>query len=76
MADILRQVHDGRYIASNKNGHISTNVQRQKLSDAASESVCCNASPQQAQQPPRQPWDAHGVRPGNPPGHGVMVTRK
>ena len=45
-ADILRQIHYGRYIAYHKNGHISTNVQRQKLSIAASESACCNASPQ------------------------------
>ena len=49
-ADIFRRIHYGRYIAYNKNGHISTNVQRQKLSIAASESFRCNASPQ------RLPW--------------------
>ena len=38
-----------------KNNNISTNSQRQKLSIAASESVRCNASPQRAQGPPRQP---------------------
>jgi hypothetical protein len=46
-ADILRQIHYGRYVAyHHKDGHISTNFQRQKLSIAASESACCNASPQ------------------------------
>ena len=45
-ATILRQIRYGRYIAYHKNGHISTNVRRQKLSIAASESACCNASPQ------------------------------
>ena len=54
-ADILRQIHPSRYIAHNKNNHVSTNVQRRKLSIAASESLCCNASPQRAQGPPRQP---------------------
>ena len=54
-ADRLRQIHYGRYIAYHKNGHISTNAQRQKLSIAASESVCCNASLQRAQGHPIQP---------------------
>ena len=44
MANISWQVHYGRYIESNKHGHILTNFQRQKLSIAASESACCNAS--------------------------------
>ena len=35
-----------------KNNHISTNFHRQKPSIAASESFCCNASPQ------RLPWTA------------------
>ena len=59
-ADILRQIiqqiHSGRYIASDKNDHMSTNAQRPQPLIAASESVCCNASPQRAQGPPRQPW--------------------
>ena len=33
---------------------VAERVQRQNLWIAASESVCCNASPQQAQGPPRQ----------------------
>ena len=55
-------------------GYISPNVQLQKLSIGASESVCCNASPQRAQARPRQTWDPPGVRPGNAPGHFVMYT--
>ena len=43
---ILRRIHHSRYIAHYKNGHISTSVQRQELSIAASEYDCCNASPQ------------------------------
>ena len=46
MADILQQIHCGRYIASDKNGHISTNVQRHNLWIAAPASFRCNASPQ------------------------------
>ena len=55
-AIVLRQIYYGLnitahiyiyiYIAYDKNGHISTNVQRQKLSIAASESACCNSSSQ------------------------------
>ena len=40
------KTHYGGYIAYHKNSHISTNVQRQKLSIAACELACCNASPQ------------------------------
>ena len=50
----IADVYYGRYIAYHKNVHISTRVQRQKLSIAAPESVCCNASPQRAQGPPRE----------------------
>ena len=36
----------GRYIVSNKNGHILTNLQSHKLSIVVFEPACCNASPQ------------------------------
>ena len=44
MADTLQHIYT--HIASNKNSHLSTNFQFQKLSIAVFEPACCNASPQ------------------------------
>ena len=54
LADILQHLRYGTYIPYHNNGHISTNIQRQKLSIAASEFVCCNEPAQQAQGSPSQ----------------------
>ena len=43
-ADILRQIRYGRYIVYDKNCHNLKKLQRLRLSIAASESPCCNAS--------------------------------
>ena len=43
--DILRQIRADRHIAYHKNGHISANVQRQKISIAVFEPVCWDPSP-------------------------------
>ena len=41
-ADTLQHIYIYMYIASNKNGHISTNVQHQKISIAVFEPACGN----------------------------------
>ena len=43
-ADMLRQIRYDRYIACHKNGHISTNFQRQTLSIAVFEPACWDPS--------------------------------
>ena len=65
MADILGHMHYGIciQIAFNEDGHISTNVQRQKLSIAASESARCNASPQRATIGPHEGTGRHKQTP-------------
>ena len=73
-ADTLRQIHYGRYIAHHKNNHIFTNVHRQKLSTAASESTFVTYHPSEPRDLPHGPESTPEVCLGNPPAHFVMYT--